>query len=165
MIASNVTVEGDVNGDGTADITIDAGGTTRVLSVGAVTSTLDGLVITGGSGAYGAGIETAGDLTVRNSTITDNHVGGGIRNVGTLWLDRVTVSGNSSASDGGGIANGLPGAELHIVNSTIANNTAALNGGGLTMIGGTSATLTNVTMSGNNAGGIYGGGAIFSGGT
>lgn len=167
-VSSNVSIEGDVDGNGTPDITIDANGAsnTRVFNVGAVTATLDGLVITGGNSIYGAGIVTAGgtNLTVSNSTITDNHVGGGIRNVGNLTLDHVTVSGNTSDSDGGGIANALSGASLHVIDSTIANNTAAFNGGGLVNSGGNSASLTNVTMVGNSAHGSYGGGAIYSGG-
>ena len=166
FISANVTLSGDVDGDGKADITIDANGASRVLNAGAVTALLEALVITGGNSGDGAGVvTTAGtDLTIRHATITDNHVGGGIRNVGTLTLDGVTVSGNSSDTDGGGITNALTVAVLHVVNSTIANNTAAFNGGGLAMSGGTSASLTNVTMFGNSAGGSYGGGAIFSGG-
>ncbi|MEA2887182.1 MAG: large repetitive protein [Bradyrhizobium sp.] len=166
VVSSNVTIEGDVDGNGTPDITIDAAGNSRVLNVSAATATLDGLVITGGSSTYGAGIVTAGstDLTVSNSTITDNHIGGGIRNVGTLTLDHVTVSGNTSDGDGGGIANALSGATLHVIDSTIANNTAAFNGGGLVNSGGNTASLTNVTMVGNSAHGTIGGGAIYSGG-
>ena len=168
VIASSVSIEGDVDGNGTPDITIDANhaASTRVFDVGAVTATLDGLVITGGNSLYGAGIVTAAGtyLTVSNSTIADNHGGGAIRNVGTLTLDHVTVSGNTSDSDGGGIANALSGATLHVIDSTIANNTAAFNGGGLVNSGGNSASLTNVTMVGNSAHGTIGGGAIYSGG-
>jgi hypothetical protein len=167
-VTQNLIIEGDIDGNGTADITIDANhaANTRVFDVGAVTASLDGLVITGGNSIYGAGIVTAGgtNLTVSNSTITDNHVGGGIRNVGNLTLDHVTVSGNTSDSDGGGISNALTGAVLHVIDSTIANNTAAFNGGGLVNSGGNSATLTNVTMYGNSAHGNNGGGAIYSGG-
>jgi large repetitive protein len=168
VVFSNVSIDGDVDGNGTPDVTIDADGAsnTRVLNVSADVVTLDGLVITGGNSIYGAGIVTAAgtDLTVRNSTITDNHVGSGIRNVGTLTLDHVTVSGNTSDADGGGIVNALSGAALHVIDSTIANNTAAFNGGGLVNTGGNSATLTNVTMYGNSAHGTIGGGAIYSGG-
>ena len=166
VIAGDVTIDGDIDGDGSPDITIIADVNSRVLTVQAGTSTLEGLTITGGNSIYGAGIDVGAsvNLTIINSAITDNHVGGGIRNVGHLMLDGVTVSGNSSASDGGGIANVLNGANLTIIDSTIANNTATLNGGGLTMSGGTRATLTNVTLSGNEAHGSYGGGAIFSGG-
>src|SRR5436305_3095010 len=165
-VTHGLTIEGDIDGNGTADITIDAAGSSRVLNVSAAAAALDGLVITGGNSIYGAGIVTAGgtDLTVSNSTITDNHVGGGIRNVGSLTLDHVTVSDNTSDADGGGIANALTGATLHVIDSTIANNTAAFNGGGLVNSGGNSASLTNVTMYGNSAHGSYGGGAIYSGG-
>ena len=49
---SGVTIDGDINGNGTPAITIDAGGHSRVFDVdngvSAISATLDGLVIRGG---------------------------------------------------------------------------------------------------------------------
>lgn len=77
LINKNITVDGDLNNDGVADVTLDGQYKTRVVEVtSGSTVTLDGLVITkglvagnggnGGSaaaGAMGGGIFNAGILT------------------------------------------------------------------------------------------------------
>ncbi|HWQ13244.1 MAG TPA: right-handed parallel beta-helix repeat-containing protein [Roseiflexaceae bacterium] len=117
--------------------------------------------------------------------------GGAILNKGTLTIQRLTISNNTSDSAGGGIAS-LSGATLTVIDSTISNNTAATSGGGIfsdgaaTISGSTISantannagggirsrglTLTNSTVSGNTAGadlsgGTGGGIAVAAGGT
>jgi len=91
LINKNITVDGDLNNDGAADVILDGQYRTRVLEVtSGSTVTLDGLVITrglisgnGGNGGYGAtgamagGIFNAGNLTLRNVTVTSNAASGG----------------------------------------------------------------------------------------
>ena len=114
-ISSDVTIDGDMNGDNAADITVNAAGNSRVFSFAAGTATLDALTITGGSARGGAPPDMAAgssnvgsDLTIVNSTITDNIAaifGGGIMNTGAnanLTLVNTTLSGNQSLGVGGG---------------------------------------------------------------
>ncbi|KPU56927.1 flagellar system-associated repeat family protein [Pseudomonas fluorescens] len=91
LINKNVYVDGDLNNDGAADVILDGQYRTRVIEVASgSTVTLDGLVITrglvagnGGNGGYGAtgamagGIFNAGNLTLKNVTVTSNAASGG----------------------------------------------------------------------------------------
>ncbi|MGZ0703606.1 Ig-like domain-containing protein [Pseudomonas piscis] len=94
LITKNITVDGDLNNDGIAEVTLDGQYKTRVLEISSgATVTLDGLIITkglvsgnggdGGSGATGA-------------------MAGGIFNAGILTLNNVTVTANAAAGGGGG---------------------------------------------------------------
>ncbi|MBV4460981.1 DUF4347 domain-containing protein [Pseudomonas sp. COR58] len=94
LINKNITVDGDLNNDGVADVTLDGQYKTRVVEIASgSTVTLDGLVITrglvsgnGGNGGYGA----------------TGAMGGGIFNAGVLTLSNVSVTGNAAAGGGGG---------------------------------------------------------------
>jgi len=88
-------------------------------------------------------------LQVKGGVITQIEDGGGLRNnVGTMTVEGVTVSGNSSAFSGGGIA--VYGT-LNMVNSTLSGNSADGSGGGLYVTGGSSATARSSTISANVA--------------
>ena len=94
LINKNITVDGDLNNDGAADVILDGQYRTRVVEItSSSTVTLDGLVITrglvsgnGGNGGYGA----------------TGAMGGGIFNAGILTLNNVTVTSNAAAGGGGG---------------------------------------------------------------
>ncbi|WP_429547836.1 Ig-like domain-containing protein [Pseudomonas frederiksbergensis] len=94
LINKNITVDGDLNNDGAADVILDGQYQTRVIEVSAgSTVTLDGLVITrglvsgtGGNGGYGA----------------TGSMAGGIFNAGILTLNNVTVTSNAASGGGGG---------------------------------------------------------------
>jgi hypothetical protein len=157
-ITSGVTIQGP----GANVLTIDAGGQSRVFSVGGGSAdkvTISGLTITGGSAATGGGIWNADTLTLSDVVVTNN-TGGGIENdQGNLYLIDSTVSNNTGANTGGGIDMSAGGA-LTAVNSTIADNTATYGGGifskaFLAIFGGqnvpATVTLTNVTVAGNSA--------------
>ena len=94
-------------------------------------------------------------LSIRNLHITQGYLdgvgedGGGIRNsVGTLTLEGVTISNNSTKYQGGAIA--VYGA-VSILNSTISGNTANGNGGGLWIPGGATASVKSSTITRNSA--------------
>ena len=79
VITSNVTIDGDVNGDNVADITVSGNDVSRVFNIddglaSAITASLNGLVIRDGFDALdGGAIRVADDtLIVTNSTITAN---------------------------------------------------------------------------------------------
>ncbi|MBK5509604.1 Ig-like domain-containing protein [Pseudomonas sp. TH15] len=94
LVNKNITIDGDLNNDGVADVTLSGQYKTRVIEVASgSTVTLDGLVITrglvsgnGGNGGYGA----------------TGAMGGGIFNAGILTLNNVSVTGNAAAGGGGG---------------------------------------------------------------
>ncbi|KQV11110.1 glycosyl hydrolase [Pseudomonas sp. Root329] len=94
LINKNITVDGDLNNDGAADVILDGQYRTRVIEVAAgKIVTLDGLVITrglvsgtGGNGGYGA----------------SGAMAGGIFNAGILTLNNVSVTSNGASGGGGG---------------------------------------------------------------
>ncbi|MEO1092263.1 MAG: right-handed parallel beta-helix repeat-containing protein, partial [Pseudomonadota bacterium] len=134
-ITSNLTIDGDLDDDGGPDVTVDAQGQSRVFQVAGGTSTIHGLVITGGDAGTGNG----GGINI----LDDAH----------LTLTNAVVSGNE-AGDGGGLRVGTD-ASLSVSNATISDNTANLGGA---MYNRETVTLTNTTLSGNYAGV---GGAVF----
>lgn len=167
-IGQELTVDG-----GDRNLTIDARGNSRVFYINdrdsaiAISVSLSGLTITGGSAreangvpGNGGGIYNRELLSLENSAIAGNSAsndGGGLLNNGTANLTNSTISGNFAAYDGGGFAN-----EDFIVltNSTISGNTARYYGGGLLNEG--SIALINSTVSGNFA--AYRGGGIANSG-
>ena len=169
IITKNLTIDGDRNNDGVADVTLSGQYKTSVLKVDAgVTATLDGLIITkglaagnGGNGgsdasaAMGGGIVNAGNLTLNNVTVTANAAsggggGGGVRNA--------TVGG---AGGGGGALGGQAGGrggdagngQGYYAGKSGTANTGG-NGGGynLTVMGGRGGSSTG----GNGGAGAFG---------
>jgi len=125
------------------------------------------------SHAWGAGIYTAGDLTLTSSVVTKNHAvalsgapyeiatGGGAWVNGTLYAKYTTFSENtayqlnSAAPDGRGGALYTTGT-AQIESSTFAGNTSNRCGGIKSIIG--PLVISNSTISGNTA--TRGGGGI-----
>ncbi|WP_186766454.1 FG-GAP-like repeat-containing protein, partial [Phaeobacter marinintestinus] len=155
VLSTDVTIDGDIDGDNSADITIDGNDASRVLNATGGTITLDALAITGGLGGLyqdGAGLKIGYSATVHlnNSTISGNSTykgsGGGLFNSGIATLTNSTISNNYAFYSGGGLANL---GTVSLTNSTVAGNDAQYFGGGLHDIG--TATLTNSTLTGNSA--------------
>lgn len=159
----------------TPDVTIDAGGLSRVIETSANT-TLRGLIITGGAVANGdgGGVLSTGlaTLTIEDSVITGNATygtnanGGGIASgSGAITLKNTTVSNNNTAGDqnkGGGVSS-ISGT-ITLENSTVSGNStsgANSSGGGGVFIRMGNIVLSNSTVSGNStAGQLSGGGGI-----
>jgi hypothetical protein len=138
-ISGDLTIDGDLNDDRRPDITIDAGGVSRVISIddGLATTetvTLTGLTITGGvttstgsRGDGGGGVRaSSANLTLENSTVTGNSTeyrGGGldIRDGSVATISGCTISGNSSTYSGGGLFVGLA-TTATVTRSTISDN-------------------------------------------
>ena len=153
-IASNVTIDGDIDGNHTPDITISGGGNSGVFYVSGGTSTLDGLVVTGGQANYGGGVYLGpgASLTVKDSTLQGNTAssfGGGVyvRPGGALTVMDSTLSGNSTGGYGGGICDA---GTLTLVNSTVSDNTA-FNGAGIRASGGATVSVYDSTLTSNQA--------------
>ncbi|WP_238367763.1 choice-of-anchor Q domain-containing protein [Mesobacterium pallidum] len=152
-----ITIDGDAGGAGGVDITLDAGGLSRVMTSGG--GTLDSLVITGGTltdggndgELWGGGIQHTSftrELVIRDSHVTGNRVhdtrtgttwdsgGGGISTFGPLTLVNSTVSDNAVITD----------------LSPTAGSSASMRGGGILGVGTTlddRVTLINTTLADN----------------
>ncbi|WP_305806847.1 DUF4347 domain-containing protein, partial [Stenotrophomonas sp. YIM B06876] len=94
LVNKNIVLDGDLNDDGVADVTLNGQYKTRVVEVmSGSTVTLDGLVITQGLVA-GNGAAAGTDGTAA--------MGGGIFNAGNLTLKNVIVTSNAASGGGGG---------------------------------------------------------------
>ncbi len=173
QVSGELTIDGDIDDDGAADILItgDVDGD-DITPVGDITDvaasqtagklgdnvrtfdataalTLEGLVLTGGvSPAAGGAVTSTAALTLTNSIVSGNRAagpGGGLHTDGTITLMGSTVSDNSAGSAAGGIRANT----AILTNSTVSGNSASVAGGGLAVTG--TATLTNSTVSGNSA--------------
>jgi CSLREA domain-containing protein len=160
-----------ISGAGAGTTIIDANQIDRVFFIDRPrTATISGVTIRNGyvAGIFkvGGGIYTLGNLTITDSTITNNTSGpigisgswgGGINATGglcSLEIINSTISQNSAVNGGGGILSECD--HTVITNSTISVNSSNL-GGGINVLN--SLTLINSTLSGNSAkadgGGIY----------
>jgi hypothetical protein len=141
-IGKNLTIDGDVDNNGTADVTIDANYTSRVLSITSGAVALEGLVLREGLVAADGG---------NKGTAGANGLGGAITNAGTTTLTNVTVT--ASGASGGGAGGG----------SGVYAGGGGGGGGGLGGTGGGSGG-TGGTSGTNYAGSAGGGGVGGNGG-
>jgi hypothetical protein len=182
---------------GSIDLTVNAGVTATVLGLGFTGATghalvnqgyltLDNVAVSGNRiGYYASGAYTqaffgtvynTGNLTVQDSTISDNGVNGlagwtgpnggaGIWNTGTLTVLRTQLvnnlaSGNNTDlgfSTGGAICN--YGGTATVTACTLTGNQASMGGGLCSVNAGSTLTVNGCTVSGNSAvsdgGGLY----------
>jgi hypothetical protein len=132
-----------INGGSSITLTGSATGAIKVDS-GAL-AVLNGLLI---SGNTGAGVTNAGTLTANGLQVSGN-TGSGITNSGTMTLSLSTIAGNTINGNGGGVANT---GTMTIVDATIAGNQAL----GTTTSGGGGSQ----TFNGGHGGGVFNSGSM-----
>ena len=167
-----LTIDGDTNGDGIADVTLDGSGN-RALRMMYLASNSDldmqSLTIANAYAASsGSVIASRGDLNVLNSTFTNNSstvYAGAIRvYAGTLDVANSTFDGNTAGRGGAIRSTG----DTQIFNSTFtgnhANSPSPSAGGGAIEANDGALTIFNSTITGNTAQ-QTGGGVKASGGT
>ena len=103
LITTNLTI----TGPGASQLTVQrstAAGTPdfRIFDIRSGTVTISGLTLNNGRSDSGGGIlnQARADLTLHDLVISGNaatNAAGGIKNVGTLTLDRAIISGNSAS--------------------------------------------------------------------
>jgi CSLREA domain-containing protein len=156
---------GGIGGNGGGGAGICSYGESTVVAVDSVISDnqtgLGGKGGTGsGSGAdgvrgSGGGLSSTGtDVTLSDSTISDNRgLSGGLHSGSgaVVTLVNSTISGNIADADGGGIYNGFLGVTLTLNNSTISGNRAYESGGGIFNGNDSTTMLTHVTITDNTA--------------
>ena len=189
-LSSDIAIDGDLDGDGRPDVTVDAQGASGVFVIGKSLVWLNGLTVTGGKATDGGGInvQPRGLLDFSHGAIRGNEAehGGGLFNSGVSTLWDVTVADNTAAISGGGLHNEEGDVSLYnvrlsgngaqwggglsntlgiveVFDATVSGNSAAKAGGGLSNYYG-EMTLTNTTVSGNSAVEEDGGG-LYSEGT
>lgn len=158
---TDASVDGCTAGSGTDRITLPAG--TYLLSIAgageddALTGDLD---IWGGNLSFD-GDETSGAVIDGGGLdrVIDVHPSDGVPHPSVI-LTRVTVQNGHEATGGGGIYH--RGGTLTLVEVTISGNVTNGDGGGIGVASGGSLVVTNSTISGNRADG-GGGGIAFSG--
>ena len=136
----------------------------------AETFTMNDTTLTGANATTGGGgIEAGNDavqIVINNSTIRGNTAsfGAGVATAGTLTVRNSTISGNtSSASDGGGLRTFND--PITLINSTVTGNTAAGAGGGGLWSTQSDIVLVYSTVTGNTApsgSNVHAGGTITS---
>ncbi|MFY9577907.1 MAG: right-handed parallel beta-helix repeat-containing protein [Gaiellaceae bacterium] len=168
-------VQADISNTGLTGLDIRGGNITRLPGLpeagGGIRNrfgsrlSVENCTVSHNSATYNGGITNNGEMTVRDSTISDNtarYTGGGIGNDSTMRIVNSTVTGNTATdNDSGGIANG--GGIANRGTLTVQQSTVSLNralgaegiGGGIMTSG--SLTLTSSTVSQNSAGGDGGG--------
>lgn len=157
---SNVTGDFDITGPNDLEIKAVPGANERVV--------VDGNGIDRVFDKSGMGQIKLTALRIIGGKITAIEDGGGVRlSSGDATLESVTIDGNESAFEAGGVA---VYNQLLLVNSTISGNKANGNGGGLYVTGGASMNVRSSTIYGNVAdadqnGNGYGGGFAETGAT
>ncbi|MGB3535318.1 MAG: hypothetical protein WBA13_17605 [Microcoleaceae cyanobacterium] len=125
------------------------------------TSTISGSTIEDNTSTNdGGGLFNFGDVTVIDTTISNNQSlsgiadGGGVAIFGDTTITNSTITGNSAGDDGGGVyvkdvvgSSRFPSATIS--GTTISNNTAGSDGGGLFNFG--KATITDSIVTQNEA--------------
>ena len=134
-----VAIDKDLIIDGSglvAHVQISGNNAVRVFSIpSGVIVTLNQLDIINGLGSVssGGGIESYGELTLNDCTLSDNSAdwGGGIFSAGILSVNRCTVSDNTATGNGGGILNEF-GGTLTVNDSTFTGAFGAYSGASAT---------------------------------
>ena len=167
-LTQDLTIEGDIDGDGKSDITISGNQASRIFNASGSSSQiyLRGLTLTQGMGEGGAILASSiGALVIERSTIVGNlgtYLGGGLYAINSnVTIRDSTIAGNYALSSGGGIGSLL--SSVTIVNSTIHKNDAKLDGGGIHVaLSGLYANNSTITDNradadgnGSGQGGVY----------
>jgi hypothetical protein len=152
-----------IAGPGANLLGVSANTFSRIFEVGAGSSvSIAGLRLSSGqagAGGQGGAIRNLGTLVIDGLTVSGNSAGdsgGGIYNAGTLDVRASTFSGNSvtdtTCAGGGAIRSEGPGSVLRVANSMISGNFArSCSGGGVSFNDG-SADIRASTIAGNTAG-------------
>jgi len=149
-----------IAGNSLTGATTSGGGINSIYSLVLTNSIVANNTTAGTGNSLGAGLYSAGELTVSGTAFSGNHAAGhgggfGMATTHDAVVRDSTFNGNSAAL-GGGIYN--DGSALMLTNSTVSGNSSDGAGGGIYAEAGTT-ELYNVTVTKNraNADGLNGG--------
>ncbi|MEM6548688.1 MAG: Ig-like domain-containing protein [Pseudomonadota bacterium] len=161
VLVQGVTIDGDLDDDGVADVTVDAQGMSRAFTVTGREVVLDGLMITGGysygdtaTAAAGGGIlvERSAELTILGSALYGNYAtgaGGGLYSLGETTVVDSEVVENASLGGGGGLAAGE--GTLAVLDTIIGANFTETAGGGIALTGDATLIADGLMVAENDA--------------
>ncbi|MFN3349962.1 beta strand repeat-containing protein [Pseudorhodoplanes sp.] len=160
VLDKDLTINGDINGDRKADITISGNDATRIFQISGSGAEVELRSLTlrqGHANDYGGAILLfpATTLAVIDSTVSDSSAafgGGGVYSVGTLTVVNSTLTGNHSSFGGGAF---MYNGSASFVNATIHDNHTTDAGGGVVSLVNT--TFLNSSITGNSSGASGGG--------
>jgi len=147
-----------INGPGADVLAVSGNNASGIFDVEAK-FTLRSLTLRDGSTTdRGGAIQSAGELTITDSIITNNSSGfegGGIyAYAGNVTIERTVISNNSARDKGGALSVELDQTTFTLIDSEIRNNSAGDKGGGISFVSDDSSdnvTIRNCTITGNTA--------------
>lgn len=163
LVISNSTISGNTSVDFGGGLYIELNAT-AMITTSTITDNESQLTTTAISGAGGGIFNESANLTLTDSTVSNNRApNGGGGGIGfdinsSVMIMRSTISGNTSAGDGAGL--NIEDSEVDIINSTISGNTitGTGDGGGIFRNGTLNlVTLSYTTLVNNTATGVGGG--------
>ncbi|MEP3480789.1 MAG: choice-of-anchor Q domain-containing protein, partial [Fuerstiella sp.] len=168
-ITSELSIDGDIDGDNVADITISGNNSSRIFDIADSSphTNLNGLTLTQGNHSTEGGAVRVrrSSAKISNSVIDGNSAGrfgGGILAFrSTVEIVSTTISNNEAGRDGGGLE--IAFGATTIASSTIVGNTAGDSGGGLINEFNNTLRVSNSTIANNTATLGHGGGIVSSG--
>lgn len=160
IVNSVIRIDGDPDQDGSNAVITrsDQTGTPafRLLTVANEGNlTLDRVTLRNGNSDSGGGVYNLGTLELNRSTVS-GHRGSGVVNRGGTATLRDSVISENQGSNGGGLDN--QGGELTLIDSVVTEN-EAIYGGGVRNAGGTT-TIRSSTLTRNRA--SYDGGGLYN---
>jgi hypothetical protein len=143
-VGENLTIDGP----GATEMAVSGNNAVEDFGIASgATVTLAGITVEDGNASQGGGISNSGSLTVTNSAVFTNEMGGGIHNTGQmLSVVNSSVSSNNSGTGAGGIDS--TAGTVDITNSKVSDNTGS-GGGGIYDVG--AVNILDSTVSGNSA--------------
>jgi parallel beta-helix repeat protein len=164
VTASTIYIYRDVKLDGLGTLVVSGGDDHRVFWVDYATVEFRAMTITEGS-ATGQGQGTAlfnygGDVTIVDSTLSDNYRGAIGNNSAKLTIENSVITRNTDAYGGGGIA--LYASSLTISDSIVSDNTSEWYGGIGVVEPDSRATLIRTLVT-RNVATVYGNGGLGAG--
>jgi hypothetical protein len=127
-------------------------------------ATLDGFTVTAGNAfglvspdLNGGGINNHGNITIVNSTITQNQAvqGGGVYNTGFLTIANSSFTDNTALDDGGAIGSSGDNPSIRITESDFTSNHAERDGGAVSVQDGN--LIVQASTFANNTADSFGG--------
>ena len=173
-LTSNITIDGDVNADGKADVTIDGNNATRIFLINSeIAVNLQNLnLINGNVANLGAGIylnNSNAVLTIDNVLFEGNAASGTQQSGGAIGVSRGTivisdsVFRNNSATGSGAAISMVIGGDLTVTNTLFDGNTSSYHGATIYGAGYSNIYLNSITVMNSIGRGAYGAAVLLQG--